>query len=174
MTQHVARRARAAGESGQVTVALWLVLMLQRLGLRPLAALRGPLPQSERIFTPGDRELRVSVHIDKDNKVGVCSATRRRLLPLPHGMAILLRRHLPYPNSATALRVLSAARNRMKRRFQIQDLRSARRNAISKAEDLGMDPAAVANHRPGSRATSHYTGSVTSVGLQRNLVRLLE
>jgi hypothetical protein len=166
-----ARAVRSAG-SQRLWVALWVVLSLQALGFRPLAALRGPLPQSRltRQTTPY-LAWEVAVHIDKDNKTGAVPAFRRRLLRVCPFLDST-RSLLPYPNDPASLTRLAAKRLQVKHRFGIRDLRSSRRDALVAAEARGIDAAAVANHRPNSKATAAYTGSLTSRRLQLSLAAL--
>ena len=149
-------------------MALWLVLHLQVAGMRPLAALRGPLKQSKRhrLEVNGQGEVwSVEVLLDKDNKVGTVPAARKRQLQMSEGRGkgMLL---LPYPNDTESVRRLVVLRREVKKRHGIADLRSARRDAMAWAEGVGLDPGAVGNHRPGSRATPVYTNTLTSTALQ--------
>jgi hypothetical protein len=151
--------------------ALWLGVELQVRGFRPKAAMRGPLPQGERLKQPSHPlgpSWRVSVLLDKDNAVGVVPALRRRLIPSDRETDRLMSL-LPYPNDRTALTTLTNLRSRVRLQFGIRDLRSSRRDALKAAEAKNLDPGQVGNHRPGSMATPRYTGTMTPSSLQMAL-----
>lgn len=150
-----------------------LTLELQIQGLRPLAALRGALSQArrERAMVSGQPAMRVSVVLDKDNKVGAVPAARQRLVVFLPPVLDRLFCHLPYPNDSASLVFLKQLRTKVKLKFGIRDLRSARRNAATAAEQQDLPAGQVLNHRPGSRSTANYTGSLTVPSLQASLAR---
>ena len=171
-------QARFKGTSSRKSSRLWGALLLsfhlQVQGFRPKAAMRGCLPQSrrERTSLNGEPAVRVEVILDKDNKVGAVPASRRRLVVLPPQLLERLLHCLPYPNDKPALHLLTLLRTHVKQMHEVHDLRSSRRNAAESAEEMGLPAGPVLNHRPGSRSTANYTGSLTAPTLQQSLAPL--
>jgi len=158
---------KATRADSQMAAALWLIIAVQRKGLRPLPALRSVLPQAKRTWC--DHELTVRVLIDKDNPVGRIPAPRTRTVRVPPQMQSLLRRHLPIPNDRATLTQLAAKRAKLLRKHGLRDARSARRDAGAAAHAEEMDVGAVLNHRPGSAATPRYANSTTPAATVRAL-----
>lgn len=173
MLGHVRERFQAA--SKPPTVRLWgallLALELQIQGFRPLAAIRGALSQSrrERAAVAGKPAMKVSVVLDKDNKVGAVPAARQRLVVFPPPVLDRLFRFLPYPNDKPSLLLLKGLRTQVRQKFGIRDLRSSRRNAAVEEEQRDRLAGPALNHRPGSKSTANYTGSLTAPSLQAGL-----
>ena len=165
------RAAKTATER-RCLFALWLVIRMQRDGLRPKAALRAPLPQTSRSRKKIGSEsfYEIAVLLDKDNPVGQQPAPRKRLIPwsvdVEAGMSLL-----PYPNGKAAVKALVDHRRRLLAEHNIRDTRSARRDALTAAEAQGLDPGAVGNHRPGSASTPRYIMSATPTAIQLALSR---
>jgi hypothetical protein len=121
--------------------------------------------------------MKVSVVLDKDNKVGAVPAARQRLVAFPSPVLERLFRYLPYPNDRSSLMLLKQLRTQVKQRFGISDLRSSRRDAATDAEQRDTSApittttsaGSVLNHRPGSKSTANYTGSLTAPSLQAGL-----
>lgn len=154
----------------RVSAAVWLAIALQRVGLRPKAALRAAMISGSRSWSHlgGAQGLRVAVLLDKDNPVGLSPAPRVRFLPVsehPHLPQLL--RHLPlrdkeYKSAFDKRKELLAEQG-------VSYVISARRNAGEKADQMAVDPGQVLNHRPGSRSTVRYVGSATPAATVRAL-----
>ena len=114
----------------------------------------------------------VEVVLDKDNKVGAVPASRRRLVVLPSQLLERLIHCLPYPNDKRALQLFTLLRTHVRQMHNVRDLRSSRRNAAESAEEMDLPAGPVLNHRPGSRSTANYTGSLTAPALQQSLALL--
>jgi hypothetical protein len=152
-------------ERSSESAGLWLTLRLQRTGFRPLAAIRAAFPQSQLQWThrKGVQGLLVSVHLDKDNKVGACTAPRQRWLAVTcHPQVRLVRDLLPLPLTEEAVQGLIQARRSLLRKHVILDARSARRDAAQRADEEGLSVQGILNHRPGSKSGPRYVGRTTS------------
>jgi hypothetical protein len=155
-----------------LTAAVWVSLELMRQGFRPLAAFRAvtPVGRRRRLRPTKESSLvwQLEVLLDKDNPLGRCPAVRRRWLPdIPVISAMMA--HLPIALSEfDTIRVMQHA---VLRRHKISQLYAARRDAAVAAEQAGRDPAAVLNHRPGSRTTPVYTGTTTPTALLRAMLQ---
>jgi hypothetical protein len=147
------------------SAGLWLAIRLQRTGFRPLPAIRAAFPQSRRQWThrKGAKGLLVSVHLDKDNKVGAITVPRQRWLTAEsHPQVKMVRDLLPLPLTENAVKELIEARRSLLRKHAILDARSARRDAGNRADEEGLSVGGVLNHRPGSKSGPRYVGRTTS------------
>ena len=142
--------------------ALWLAVHLQVLGLRPLAAVRACLVQSQRTLVKrqGQRRWEVKVLIDKHNPTAAMQAPQRRWLPVtPTSQRVMAM--LPYPATRLDLARLVDARKALLSSLGIRQTYSARRASAAQADEDLLDPGKILAHRPGSKSTPGYVGSAT-------------
>ena len=157
-----------------VTAAAWLALEMTRQGLRPKAAIRAAMTHSQRTRhtvqqRAGDARAEVfeiRVHIDKDNPLGKVSAWRRRWLPVTP-MVVRIMRALPCDEYQSIFR----CRRDALLAHGVPQVYAGRRDAAARAEELEQPVEQLLNHRPGSKSTPGYTGSVTASSLLRAMLQ---
>lgn len=185
-------RAATARSATPIHAATWLTLTLQRLGMRPLAALRGSLPQAERLLRTvtlptagrasdarttrsptrqtnrGTRLWQIKVLLDKHNRRGAVAApVSRWILASPSIDAVMARLPVGYEDVAAVARM----RAQLLAEQGVRQTYAARRDAAAQADARGLSPHEVLNHRPGSRSTPGYVGATTPVSVMQALMQ---
>ena len=169
-----ARRTFERTPQSPAAAAVVLMIVLQMLGMRPLAALRACLPQGVRTLVRGasgkPSRWQVDVLIDKHNQVGAMQAPQRRWLPVAPWLTRVMAALPVRVGSGQEIVALAKRRKDLLKEHGIAQTYSARRDAAAAADSDGQDVGDVLAHRPGSKTTPVYVGTTTTAKSLRPLM----